>query len=72
MEVIIEKCLEFIASAQGASVTIAIVLEFAFRMFPSEKAIGLLHILAKSAKGIGNVLIKFSELSDKVLPQKLK
>jgi hypothetical protein len=72
MEAIIQKCLEFIASAEGASATIAIVLEFAFRMIPSDKPIGLLHILAKSAKGIGSVLIKFAELSDKILPQKLK
>jgi hypothetical protein len=72
MEVIIERCLSFLASAEGASATIAIVLEFAFRMFPSDKPRGLIHMVAKIAKGIGNVLIKFSELSDKVLPQKLK
>ena len=72
MEVIIEKCLSFISSAEGASATIAVVLEFAFRMFPSEKPIGFIHMIAKAAKGIGNVLVKFSELSDKVLPQKLK
>jgi hypothetical protein len=72
MDVIIEKCLSFIASAEGASVTIAVVLDFAFRMFPSEKPVGVLHMIAKAAKGIGNVLIKFAELSDKVLPQKLK
>ena len=63
---------ELLASAEGASVTIALVLDFAFRMIPSEKPLSIFHLVAKVAGKIGQFLVKFAELADKVLPQKLK
>lgn len=72
MDEIFNKAFEFLASVQGASVTIALVLDFAFRMIPSEKPLSVLHIVAKVAKKLGEFLVKFAELADKILPQKIK
>lgn len=72
MNELIVKALEFLTSAEGASVTIAIVLEVVFRLFPSEKPIGVILSVAAIIKGIGEVLIKLSNLVNKVIPQKVK
>lgn len=72
MNELITKALELLSSAEGASVTIAIVLEVVFRMLPSEKPIGVILMVSGIIKGVGNVLIKLSSLVDKVIPQKIK
>ena len=72
MEEIFNKAMDFLLSAEGTSMTIAVVIEFVFRMFPSKKPLGALHAIAKGAELIGKILIKFAEVSDKVLPQKTK
>lgn len=72
METIISKALELLTSAEGASVTIAIVLEVVFRLFPSEKPKGVILMISAIIKGIGEVLVKFSNLINKVIPQNLK
>lgn len=72
MNEIILKALDFLTSVEGASVTIAIVLEVVFRLFPSEKPIGVILSVAAIIKGVGEILIKFSGIVNKVIPQKLK
>ena len=72
MEEIFNKAMDFLLSAEGTSMTIAVVIEFVFRMFPSKKPLGVLHAIAKGAELVGKILIKFAEVSDKVLPQKTK
>jgi hypothetical protein len=72
MNELITKALELLSSAEGASATIAIVLEVVFRLFPSEKPIGVILMVSGIIKGVGNVLIKLSSLVDKVIPQKIK
>ncbi len=72
MEELFNKAMEFLASAEGASVTIAIVMDVVFRMVPSKKPLSVLHMIAKGAGLVGKVLVKFAEVSDKVFPQKLK
>lgn len=70
---ILEAVLAFLGSINGAAVaTIAIVLEFAFRMIKSEKPLGILHAVAAIIKKLAAVLTKIAELSDKVLPQKVE
>lgn len=72
MNEFITKALELLTSAEGASVTIAIVLEVVFRLFPSEKPLGVIIAIAEVIKGVGEVLIKLSSLINKVIPQKIK
>lgn len=72
MEELFAKVMEMLSSAEGASMTIALVLDFAFRMIPSKKPLSVLHLVAKGAGMVGHILVKFAELSDKVLPQKVK
>jgi hypothetical protein len=72
MEEFLSKCLEFLASAEGSAATIAVVLDFALRMMPSKKPLGVVHMVAKMIGMVGKVLVKVSEISDKVLPQKVK
>jgi hypothetical protein len=72
MEEVFAKVMEALASVEGASMTVALVLDFAFRMIPSKKPLGVLHLVAQGAGMVGKVLVKFAELSDKLLPQKTK
>jgi hypothetical protein len=72
MEELFAKILELLSSVEGASVTVAIVLDFVFRMIPSKKPLGVLHMIASSAKLLGEALLKLAALLDKVLPQKIK
>jgi hypothetical protein len=72
MEELLAKILELLSSVEGASVTVAIVLDFVFRMIPSKKPLGVLHMIASSAKLLGEALLKLAALLDKVLPQKIK
>jgi hypothetical protein len=72
MEELFNKAMEFLGSAQGASMTIAIVMEFVFRLVPSKKPLSILHMIAKGAGLVGKVLVKFAEVADSILPQKIK
>lgn len=72
MEELFEKVLAFLSSAEGASATIAIVLDFVWRLVPSEKPKSVLHMISYVAKKLSEVLAKIAEFLDKVLPQKIK
>lgn len=72
MEEIILKVSEILSSAVGASATIAVVLEFAFRLIPSEKPLSILHVVGKMSRAVGQILVKIADLSDKILPQHVK
>lgn len=72
MEEIILKVSEFLSSAMGASATVAVVLEFAFRLLPSKEPLSVLHLVGKFARAIGGILVKCADFLDKVLPQVLK
>lgn len=56
----------------GASATIAIVLEFAFRLIKTEKPLSILHLVAGVAKKLADGFKLLGDFLDKVLPQKLK
>lgn len=72
MEELFAKALEFLSSIEGSSLSIALVLEFAFRLIPSEKPRSVLLVIAKGAEMLGKFLVKLSEILNKVIPQKLK
>lgn len=72
MEELFAKALEFLSSVEGSSLSIALVLEFAFRLIPSEKPKSILLVIAKGAEMLGKFLVKLSEILNKVIPQKLK
>lgn len=61
----------FLMSAEGAAMTVALVLEFVFRMIPSEKPLSVLHLAAGIMKKAGAILSKAGDLLDKILPQKI-
>lgn len=52
--------------------TVAIVLEFALRLVPSDKPKSILHLIGAVARKVGEALVKIADILDKVLPQKLK
>jgi hypothetical protein len=68
----LDQVLGWIASASGASVAIALVLEFAFRLIPSDKPKSILYLVGAVSKKLGEIFTAIGNLSDKVLPQKLK
>jgi hypothetical protein len=72
MEEFIVKVSEFLSSAAGASATIAVILEFAFRLLPSKKPLSVLHVAGKFARAVGEILVKVADFLDKVLPQHIK
>jgi hypothetical protein len=72
MEDFFAKVMEFLSSAEGASLTIAVVIDFVFRLFPSEKPKSVLHLVSFFARKLSEVLEKLADVLDKVLPQKLK
>jgi hypothetical protein len=72
MEELLAKALAFISSIEGSALSIALVLEFAFRLIPSQKPLSILYVAASALKKIGELCIKVGQLLDKVLPQKLK
>lgn len=72
MEELFVKVMEALASVEAAAVTVALVLDFVFRMIPSKEPLSVLHVVAKGARLLGEALIKVAEISDKVLPQKTK
>lgn len=72
MEDLFVKIFEALSSIEGSAVTIALVFEFVFRMFPSKKPLSFLYALAYILKKSGEISIKVGELLDKILPQKLK
>ncbi len=72
MEEFLAKIMEALSSVEGASVTIALVLEFVFRMIPSQKPLSIIYMVAAALKGVGEILVKAGHVLDKVLPQKLK
>ena len=65
----LDKVVQFIASAEGMVATIAVVLEFAFRLFPSKKPIGILQFVAKVLHVVADILSRIAKFLDKVLPQ---
>ena len=71
MEAILDKVLALLGSAEGMSVTVAVVMEFVLRLIPSKKPLGLLHIAGDLIEKAGYVLVKVGQLLDKILPQKV-
>jgi hypothetical protein len=72
MEEIFNKAMDFLLSVEGASVTIAIVLDFAFRLIPSDKPKSVVYLAAEVIKKSGEFLVKLGQILDKVLGQKIK
>lgn len=72
MEAIFEQVFKFLSTIEGSSLTIAVVLEFAFRMIPSQKPLSILYVVAAGLKKCGELFIKVGQIMDKVLPQKIK
>jgi hypothetical protein len=72
MEEIFNKAMDFLLSVEGASVTIAIILDFAFRLIPSDKPKSVIYLVAEVVKKSGEFLVKLGQILDKVLGQKIK
>lgn len=69
----LDQAIKFIQdNLVGASATIAIVLEFAFRLVKTEKPLSILHVVAGAAKKLADVFKLLGDFLDKVLPQRLK
>ena len=69
---ILNSIMEFLVGHEGMVATLAVVVEFVLRLVPSEKPMGILQMVAGIVKAVGAILVKFGEISDKILPQKLK
>lgn len=72
MEELFAKIFEALSSVEGSAVTIALILEFVWRLFPSKNPLSWLYFIAYAFKKAGEVLTKAGLVLDKILPQKLK
>lgn len=70
----LNKALEAINHAMSAPVlmSVAIAIEFALRMFKSEKPLSIAYMVADGFKKVGEIMSKCGQLMDKILPQRLK
>lgn len=68
----LSKVSNLLDSAQAQIVVFAMILEFTFRMVKTEKPKSIAYLIADFAKKSGEILVKFGQLLDKVLPQRLK
>lgn len=51
--------------------TIAVILEFAMRLIPSQKPLSIMHLIGRAVRLVGAICMKAADMMDKVLPQKL-
>lgn len=51
--------------------TVAVVLELVLRFIPSQKPLGILHMLGGAFNLIGAMFMKVGAIFDKVLPQNI-
>ncbi len=69
---ILDQILSHISAASASAGVIALVLEFILRLVKSEKPLSILYIVGGVLKKLGAIFSGLGELSDKVLPQRLK
>lgn len=72
MEEIFTKVVEVLGSVEAQAAVVAVVLEFAFRLIPSEKPRSILLVVAKVCEFAGAALSKVAVVINKVIPQKIK
>lgn len=72
MEAILDSIFSVLKTAEAQAAVLAIVADFLFRIIPSKKPLGVIHLIIGVAAKIGALLIKVQEVSDKVLPQNVK
>lgn len=68
----INGLIQVIGGWDVAAGTIAIVVEFALRMFKSEKPLSIAYMISDSFKAVGTLVLKAAQFLDKILPQRLK
>lgn len=59
-------------SAGAAISTAAVVLEFILRAIPSQKPLSIAYMIADAAHALADMLGKFGDALDKVLPNRIK
>lgn len=68
----LDKALLLIHSASGQAGIIAVVLEAALRLIPSEKPLSIGHVIAAALHKVADISAGLANLLDKVLPQNIK
>jgi hypothetical protein len=71
-ESVFEFLMKLLASAEGASIGIALVLELVLRAFPTKKPMSILLAVAYIAEKSGAFLSGFAKFLNKILPQNVK
>jgi hypothetical protein len=68
----LDKVMAFLVSTEGSIATIAIIMEFGFRLIKTDKPRSILLLIASGAEKTGKALVKVAELLNKIIPQRLK
>ena len=56
----------------GAAGTVAIIMEFALRLFPTQKPASILHAISSTVHLLAGIFAGIGDFLDKILPQNLK
>jgi hypothetical protein len=67
-----DAAMKVLGSIEGQATIAAIVLEFALRLWKSEKPLSILYGISGALKLAGSVLTKAGDVLGKVIPQRLK
>jgi hypothetical protein len=68
----LDQIIAFLNTALGSASVVAVVIEFALRLFPSTKPLGIMHLVAAGVRKLAQVFTAAADLLDKVLPQNVK
>ena len=66
----LDKIMVFLDSAIVQAGIIGVVVEYIFRLFPTQKPLSIAHLIGGWVGKVGLVLVKLGDFLDKVLPQK--
>lgn len=72
MDAVLDKIFEILGHVGAQATVLAIVFDFIFRLIPTKKPLGIIHIIIDMGAKIGAILIKLRDVSDTVLPQAVK
>lgn len=69
----LDKVIELLSNISPVIFTVLVfIVETGLRYIKSEKPLSVVYLVAGAIKKLGVILVKIGEISDKVLPQRLK
>lgn len=73
MEAVLDQVLKVLGAVDGQVLAVlVVVVEFGLRLLKTDKPVGIIRAISGILRKVAQVLVFVADLSDKVLPQRLK